>query len=182
MLCLSLTLQMFLGHVADMYFAVLRTTGHDTWDIFKSDAGDLWYYLLGEVFTSSSYRKLSTHLTLYSGRTGWRRQWSSPSIPCSPGHVQQPHPPVQSPHVCTRVSGVGTSPSEHKLSSHFPVHSLHNWDSYSWLFMMGQSAKLGWFYACTAQIAFLWLMGLFREEGEDQYPWRYLHSALMICS
>ena len=41
-------------------------------------------------------------MTLYCVRTGCRRQCRSPSVPCSPDHVQQPHLPFQSPCVSTR--------------------------------------------------------------------------------
>lgn len=81
---------------------LLRTAGRDTWDILRSDVGDLSYcYLPGGVFTSS-YRKLSACLILYSVQDWLEETMVTPCIPCSHDHFQQLHPPFQCLSVYTR--------------------------------------------------------------------------------
>lgn len=58
---LCLIVQGFFVHVTDHLPAVLRTAGPETWNVFRSDAGDLLLcYLLSGAFTTSSIRKVSS--------------------------------------------------------------------------------------------------------------------------
>ena len=75
---------------------------------------------------------------------------------------------------------VGTSPSEHKLSNHCPVHSSHNEDSYSWLLQTEASGQIDYVYVCMAQLVSLRLMAFSENRVSLQHPWWYLQSDLTI--